>query len=303
MSANDCSFEELAASDNNTSVSFGKLSQLVVLPHSIFALPFALSSLILALREPDALSLGFDKAVAVVVALVSARTAAMAFNRLVDADIDAKNPRTQNRHLPSGSLSAGSVRMLVLLSCAVFIAAAAYLGMHCLLLSPVVLAVLLGYSLTKRFTSMSHAVLGLALALAPGGAWWVLVPRVDAVPLLLMSAVLLWVAGFDILYSCQDKDFDSAHGLHSVPARFGIAGALRISTFLHGAACVLFFAVGWAAELGAAYYIGQLCISSVILAQHRLVSKDDLSRVNRAFFTFNGVVSVAYFFLVLFVAL
>ena len=296
----DCSFQQLAAeADENNSLDFRKFSQLVVLPHSVFALPFALASLVLALRQPDALELTAVKAVFVLIALVSARTAAMAFNRLVDADIDAKNPRTSDRHIPRGTLTTKSVRALVILSSAVFVISAGFLGLHCLVLSPIVLGVLLGYSLTKRFTSMSHLFLGLALALAPGGAWWVLVPRVDAVPLLLMGAVLCWVAGFDVLYSCQDQDFDSRQGLHSIPARFGLAGALRLSIAFHLLATVLFFSVGFAASLGTTYYVGLACISAVLLGQHRLVSADDLSRVNRAFFTFNGIVSVAFFLLVL----
>lgn len=298
MSARNFRLQAAAEQPGSAAIA-RKFSELVVLPHSVFALPFALAALVLAAGQPDALPLTAQRILLVVLALVSARTAAMSFNRLVDAKIDSKNPRTRDRHLPRGTLTAASVWSLFGVAAAVFFLSAGLLGSHCLILAPAVFAVLLGYSLTKRFTMHSHLVLGLALALAPGGAWWVLVPRVAAVPLLLMSAVLLWVAGFDILYSCQDYSFDLENGLHSIPARFGIGRALEFSAMLHLGAALLFFAVGAAAHLGATYFWGASVIALILLGQHRLVAADDLSRVNRAFFTFNGVVSVAYFFVVL----
>ena len=279
-------------------------SGLVALPHTVFALPFALASLLLASRaagERAVVQLGGFTFLLVLLALVFARTAAMAFNRLVDANIDARNPRTANRHIPKGELSKRSVAILVLLSSSLFLATAAALGMHCLVLAPLVLFVLLGYSLTKRFTSSSHLVLGLALALAPGGAWWVIYPEVSALPLLMMATVMLWVAGFDILYSCQDVSFDRANALHSIPAKIGVRNALRLSTVFHLLAFGGFFSVGLLADLSSSYFWGVLLIGIPLIGQHWLVSESDLSRINRAFFTFNGLISIGYFVLVLLV--
>lgn len=282
--------------------TFQKFSELVVLPHSVFALPFALSAFWLAARgEPEQIPLSIDwlTVLLIVLAVVAARTAAMAFNRLMDADIDAINPRTANRTLPKGQLSRSQVWRLVAGSVAVFLGTTALLGWHCLILSPVVLFVLLGYSVTKRFTSQAHLVLGLALALAPGGAWWVLRPEISATPLVLMFSVIFWVAGFDILYACQDVAFDRAHAIFSIPARVGIERALKISLIFHLLAAVGFFLVGRVNELPSEYYWGVGVLSLILVCQHLLVTANDLSKVNRAFFTFNGVVSVGYFILIL----
>lgn len=270
--------------------------RLVKFSHSVFALPFALSMAVVVLRRQPitAGQIGW-----ILLALVSARTAAMAFNRLIDRDIDARNPRTRSREIPAGAVSPRSARTLVLISSCIFFAAAAGLGKHCLVLAPAVLGLLMFYSLTKRFTRYSHIVLGLALALAPGGVWYALTAEVALLPLALMLAVLLWVAGFDIIYSCQDVEFDRSAGLHSLPAKLGVARALLLSRVFHLIAIACLAAFGWMAGLGTAYYIGLVVFGSVLLYQHRLVSPRDLSRVDAAFFTVNGIASVCYFLSVL----
>lgn len=272
------------------------LSNLVVLPHSIFALPFALAALILSwtrgplvpFRSP-LLSLAL-----VAVAVFSARTAAMAFNRFVDRTVDAKNPRTETRELPAGKISPGFVALLIAGSSAVFLWASSMLGPHCLILAPFVLAILFAYSFTKRFTHAAHLVLGLALALAPGGAWWVYRPQIELTPLILMASVLVWVAGFDLLYSTQDIDFDRKNGIFSIPALVGLDRALRISKGLHIAAFAGFVVLGLTFQAGWVYYLGTAIIGVLFLGQHKQLSPYDLSKVDRSFFTFNGIISLAY---------
>ena len=278
-----------------------RISDLVALPHSVFALPYALAAAIFASNKASlqGIETGPREILLIICAVVTARTAAMAFNRLIDHEIDLKNPRTETRPLPSGTLSRTQVWSLVIISSGLFITFAGLLGNHCLVLSPLVLFVLLGYSLTKRFTSYCHVVLGLALALAPGGAWWAIYPSIETLPLLLMASVLFWVAGFDILYSCQDEYFDKEYNLFSVPAKFGIKNALRISSGLHTVSFIGFVLVGVLAKLSVIYYIGMGLIAIPFLGQHLLVKPNDLSKVNRAFFTFNGVISIAYLGLIL----
>ena len=268
--------------------------RLVLFRHSIFALPFALQGAWLAGRgAPPARTLGL-----IVVCAVAARTAAMGFNRLADRRLDERNPRTRARELPTGRLRPAQVGALVALASAVFVAGAFALNPLCGQLSFPVLAVLLGYSFTKRFTWAAHGALGLALALAPLGAWLAVRGELSgdlAPPLLLAAAVLAWVAGFDLIYACQDVDFDRAEGLHSVPARFGIARALQASRALHVATVLLLIAVWARAELGGVF-LGTIALAGVLLAwEHRLVSADDLSRVDMAFFTVNGWVGVVLF--------
>lgn len=279
---------------------FKRFSNLIVLPHSVFALPFALAAFFLAIHSTGFERLSGTTLGLVILSVVFARTAAMAFNRLVDADIDATNPRTSSREIPQGLLSKQYVRQVVVLSSLAFVLCAAFLGQHCLVLAPLVLLVLFGYSYAKRFTSWSHFILGLALALAPGGAWWVVSPTIHAIPLLLMGTVLCWVAGFDILYSVQDEQFDRQHALHSIPARYGIARALTFSTLLHFIAVVGFVLVGVAAHLPLAYYIGTVVLSVFLIGQHYLVSPSNLTLINRAFFTCNGMTSILYLLLVIF---
>lgn len=264
---------------------------LVRFSHSVFALPFALLSLLFATGGRPSLRL----VALVVVAAVAARTAAMAFNRWADLAFDRQNPRTQRRELVTGRLRPGAALALTVGSATVFVLAAALLNDLCLWLSPVVLAVLLGYSYTKRFTWACHLVLGLALALAPLGAWLAARGTFEgalAVPLLLAGAVLTWVAGFDVIYACQDAGFDRGLGLHSIPARFGVAGALWVSAALHVATAGLLVAVGLAAGVGLWWWIGVAAAVALLAYQHLIVRPSDLSRVDAAFFTANGLLSV-----------
>jgi 4-hydroxybenzoate polyprenyltransferase len=259
--------------------------------HSIFALPFALCGAMLAANGWPAT----QQLLWIVVAMVAARSAAMAFNRLADASIDAANPRTRTRALPAGTLSPAFVATFVAVSCAVFVLAASRLNHLALLLSPVALAVLLLYSYSKRFTRWSHLFLGFALGMAPAAAWIAVRGSLDFRILLLTAAVTFWVAGFDVLYACQDYEFDQRAGLHSVPRHFGISRALWIARLFHVVMLVLL--VG----LVAAFGLGKLAVAGVIVVllllayEHSLVSANNLSRLNAAFFTMNGVISVVFF--------
>ncbi len=267
---------------------------MVKFSHSVFALPFALMGAWLASGGlPRWRSLGL-----IVVAAVAARTAAMAFNRLVDRDIDADNPRTAVRELPSGALSPSYVAGLVVVSSAVFVLAAYLLNPLSAALSPLVLLVLLGYSLVKRFSSLVHFVLGIALGLAPLGAWIAVRGNFEgdlAIPLLLFGAVWTWVAGFDLIYSCQDAAFDASRGLHSLPAKLGIGRALVVSRLLHVATVLALVALGVRADLGAVYFGAAALAALLLVWEQSLVKADDLSRVDVAFFTVNGWVGIALF--------
>ena len=260
--------------------------------HSIFALPFALSGAALA-----AATSGFSWSQAgwIVVAMVAARSAAMGFNRVADRDIDAANPRTSNRELPSGAMSVASAALFVAVSSALLAAAAYNLNPLCFALSPVALAVVFFYSWTKRFTWLSHLVLGICLALAPVGAWIAVTGGIALPPLVLGLAVLFWVAGFDILYACQDRDFDRDSGLHSIPVRFGLGGALNIARGLHGLAVLFMLALGALMPLGLLYIAGVAVIAGLLFHEHRLVRPGDLTKVNTAFMTMNSIVSVVFF--------
>jgi len=265
--------------------------ELVAFPHTLFALPFAFMGMLLGAGGwPTPWQFGW-----IVAAMVGARTAAMSFNRIADRHIDAENPRTRNRPLPSGRMGLGGAVLVLALSCLLFVGAARALGPLCFALSPVALAIVMGYSYTKRFTSMSHVFLGVSLAIAPVGAWIAVNGPMSIVPVLLALAVVCWTAGFDVIYSCQDVAFDRGRGLRSIPARFGIPAALRISTALHVAMVAALVAVGAAAGRGAAYYAGVAITTAVLAWEHRIVRPDDLSRVNLAFFTLNGWVSAILF--------
>ncbi len=272
----------------------GHYASLVRFSHSIFALPFALQGAWLAAGGiPNPRTLAW-----ILLAAVAARTAAMSFNRLVDRDIDGRNPRTKSRELPSGALSQSSVVALVLVSSALFIAVAFWINPLCGKLSPAVLAVLLFYSWTKRFTWLCHAVLGLSLGLAPLGAWLAVRGTIDAqaqIPLLLALAVLTWVAGFDLIYACQDAEFDRGEGLHSIPARFGVARALWVARVAHVLTVISLSLVLWRAELGWIYGAAIALAALVLVFEHSIVRADDLSRVNMAFFTLNGWIGVGLF--------
>lgn len=265
--------------------------RLVAFSHSIFALPFALSMVIVSTSYAPVTGI---QLLLLVVAMVSARTGAMSFNRLVDAELDKENPRTKGREIPIGKVSKGEGIFLCAAASLVFIAAAYLLGMHCAVLSLPVLAVLYLYSYAKRFTASSHFWLGLALALAPGGVWYALTATISLEPIPLMTAVLLWVAGFDIIYSCQDVEFDSKRGLYSVPSRFGIAAALKLSLVLHILCILLLIVFGLSTNRGTAYYLGVVLFGGVLLSQHTLVSAKDLSKINQAFFARNGAASFIF---------
>jgi len=259
--------------------------------HSVFALPFALASAALAAREGGVTA---GQVAWIVVAMVAARSAAMGFNRLADHGLDARNPRTASRELPRGVLSRGEVWLFVVVSGAVFVLAAAMLNPLCLALSPVALAIVLGYSYTKRFTALSQVVLGLSLAVAPVGAWLAVRGRFDVAPLALAVAVVLWVACFDTIYACQDAEFDRREGLHSIPARLGVARALLVARALHVGAIAALLALYALVPLHPLYLGGVAAVAALLAWEHTLVRPDDLSQVMRAF-NLNGWVGLVYF--------
>ncbi len=267
---------------------------LVRFSHSVFALPFALISAWIAGRGVPA----GRTLLLVVLCAVAARTAATGFNRWLDRELDAKNPRTAGRELPAGRLRPAQVLALVVLSSGLFVAGAFLLNPLSGWLALPVLSVLLGYSAMKRVSCLAHGVLGLALGLAPLGAWVAVRGHLGGdllPPFLLSGAVVAWVAGFDLIYACQDVEFDRRERLHSVPARFGVAGALRLSIALHLVTVVLLVLFGVRAELGWIYWTALLAAAALLVGQHALVAPDDLSRVDVAFFTFNGWVGVGLF--------
>lgn len=266
--------------------------RMIKFSHSVFALPFALSGAALAASVNGITG---SQIAWIIVAMVSARSAAMGFNRIADRYIDAANPRTSARELPTGQVSVRAALTFVLVSAAVLVYAAAQLNTLCLYLSPVALGVVLLYSLTKRFTWLSHVMLGLSIGLAPLGAWIAVTGGFSLPPVVLGVAVLAWVAGFDILYACQDYEFDTRTGLHSIPVRFGLKRALLSARFFHGLAIVAMAAVGYIAALNGIYLAGIVIIASLLVYEHYLVRPDDLTRVNMAFMTMNSVVSVLYF--------
>lgn len=258
--------------------------------HSVFALPFALCGAMLAARGwPSAHQLLW-----IIVCMVSARSAAMAFNRLIDFRIDAENPRTRNRALPAGLLSPSFVAGFVAISCAVFILGAAMLNRLTLLLAPVALAIVMFYSYCKRFTRWSHLVLGFSLGIAPAAAWIAVRGSLSPGILLLTAAVTFWAGGFDVLYACQDYDFDCQAGLCSVPRAFGIPSALWIARSMHLGMLLLLLALILVFGLGKLALIGVLAVALLLIYEHSLVRAADLSRLNAAFFTMNGVISVVF---------
>jgi len=270
--------------------------EMIKFEHSVFALPFALTGALLAFRQGGYDTRGIGAKLAwIVVAMVGARSAAMAFNRIVDAEIDARNPRTRMRHLPAGLLSRGFAWGFVAASTAVFLFAAGELNRLCLLLAPLALAVVFFYSFTKRFTAWSHLVLGFSLGIAPAAAWIAVRGSLDPRILWLTAAVTFWTGGFDVIYACQDYEFDGAAALRSVPRRWGIAGALAVARALHAAMIVCLAALVWSLHLGALAVAGVAAVGALLVYEHRLVKADDLSRVNAAFFTMNGYVSVLFF--------
>ena len=263
--------------------------EMIKIEHTLFALPFAFLGAILGANGlPTGRTLLW-----IVVAMVGARSTAMAFNRIADRKIDARNPRTASRAIPAGLLSVGFVWAFTAISASLFLIAAAMLNRLTLILAPVALASVMLYSLTKRWTQLSHIVLGWCLSIAPTGAWIAVRGEIgSAIPLLLSLVVLLWTAGFDVLYACQDFEFDRSEGLHSIPAHFGISRALWISRGLHAAAFLALVSLYIISSLGLVALIGVLATGTLLLYQHRLVRADDLGRLNAAFFTTNAFVSV-----------
>lgn len=270
--------------------TLGIYLEMIKISHSVFALPFAIAAAFLAadgLPGPGLIG-------KIILACFFARTAAMSFNRWADARLDARNPRTANRAIPAGLIRRRTVAMLTLLSAALFVATAAWINGLAFALSPVALAVLLGYSYAKRFTSTSHLLLGVALGLSPAGAWVAVRGSLEWLPVLLGAAVTFWTAGFDVIYACQDVDFDRRAGLHSIPGRLGVRGALRVARVFHVLTVLLLVATGLLAELGLAYHAGTWLVGALLVYEHMLVHDGDLARVNVAFFALNGVVSLLF---------
>jgi 4-hydroxybenzoate polyprenyltransferase len=265
---------------------------MVKISHSVFAMPFALTMLVVVSKS---MPVSLAQVILLILCVVFARTAAMAFNRFVDAEMDARNPRTASREIPRGVISRKEGAVLTLASSLAFIAAASGLGVHCLVLAPAVLAVLLGYSLMKRVTAACHFVLGLALACAPGGVWYALTATWAWEPLVLMAAVLLWVAGFDILYSCQDLEFDRAHRLYSIPAKVGAHGARALAVVLHLLAIGSLIWFGQLFALGSWYRVGMGVFTVFLASQHITVHRHGFSSINQVFLTRNGIASVVLF--------
>jgi 4-hydroxybenzoate polyprenyltransferase len=273
---------------------------LVKFSHSVFALPFAMIMVVLIARSQ---SISATHLLALLVCIVSARTAAMGFNRLVDARIDSINPRTRNREIPSGVVSRFEGVALTTVAALLFFVGAAVLGVHCLVLAPLVLGVLFGYSYMKRWSALCHLILGIALALAPGGVWYALTAEWSWLPVPLMGAVALWVAGFDILYSCQDEEFDKTHGLFSVPSLVGAQRAVRVAGLCHLGSVALLIVSGSLFDAGALFYAGVSVFSLLLVSQYVAIGKRGLACVDHVFFTRNGAASVLLFVFVLLDAL
>ncbi len=280
-----CAQGETPARARGLRALFATLS-MIKFQHTLFALPFAFTGALLAERGlPSARQIAW-----ILGAMVGARSAAMVFNRIADLDFDRRNPRTRTRPLVTGELGLGFAWMFLLASAALFFVSAAMLNRLALLLAAPALLLILSYSYSKRVTWLTHVHLGLALGLAPLGAWIAVRGSVEAAPLALALGVALWVAGFDVIYSCQDIEFDRRERLHSAPSRFGVPSALRMSSALHVGAALLFLAMPLLAPLGPWYLAGAMATAALLWYEHRIVRPDDLSRVNQAFFTINGVV-------------
>lgn len=270
-----------------------KYLSLVTFAHTIFAMPFAFIGFFLAVTTTQ---YHFDwlKLVLMVLCMVFARNSAMAFNRYLDRDIDIQNPRTKQRDIPAGRISPKAALTFVIINCLLFITATWFINRLCFFLSPVALFVVMGYSATKRFTALCHLVLGLGLSLAPIGAYLVVTGQFAITPIFFSLSVLCWVSGFDIIYALQDEDFDRSQNLHSIPAYLGKVNALRLSTFLHVLSAVFIMMPAFETQVGFLYYIGIAFFCAMLIYQHLLVKPNDLSRVNFAFMTTNGIASVVF---------
>lgn len=281
---------------------FKNYLSLIKFAHTIFALPFALVGFFLGVKTLKTESGGAEidvefylfSLVFVLLCMVFARSAAMAFNRYLDRHFDAKNPRTVIREIPAGILSANQVLWFTIIMSALFMLSAWMINTICFLLSPVALLVILGYSYTKRFTALCHLVLGLALSLAPTGAYLAMTGYFSVEPVVLSFAVLFWVAGFDIIYALQDESFDKEHGLKSIPVILGGGAALKLSRIFHLITAVLLIVLDWLSGAGIYYHIGAIIFIGLLIYQHTLVKPNDLRRVNMAFFTTNGIASMVF---------
>lgn len=270
-----------------------KYFSLVLFAHSVFALPFAFIGFFLAIHTTN-YSFVWYKLLLMLGCMVFARNAAMAFNRYLDRDVDALNPRTSGRDVPAGRISPGQALLFTIVNCLLFVIATWFINPICFYLSPVALFVVLFYSYTKRFTPLCHLVLGLGLGLAPVGAYLVVTGVFHIVPVFYGLAVLFWVSGFDIIYALQDEEFDREHGLKSIPVLFGTKGALRVSEIFHVLSAIFIILPLSYYDFGWIYWVGTLFYIALLIYQHRLVSLTDLSRVDRAFMTTNGIASVVF---------
>jgi len=266
---------------------------LIKFSHTIFALPFAIIGFFLAIYVMD-YEWSWKIFGLVILCMVFARSAAMSFNRYADQDIDKKNPRTAQREIPAGILSSNSVLVFIIINSLLFVTTAFFINRICFFLSPVALAIILGYSYTKRFTSLSHFILGLGLSLAPIGAWLAITEKFDWLPIFYSLTVLFWVGGFDIIYGLQDEQFDKKHKLYSMPVRIGKKNALALSTFLHILSAGFILFAGYYAQLGIWYWMGSGIFIGLLIYQHTLIKPNDLSKVNLAFFTTNGIASILF---------
>jgi 4-hydroxybenzoate polyprenyltransferase len=261
----------------------------IKIQHTIFALPFAVMSAFLAAEGvPSIRSLFW-----IVIAMVGARSSAMAFNRIIDAKYDKTNPRTQNRALPAGKVVSSQYWVFLVVASIIFIIASGMLNQLALMLSPLALAIAFFYSVTKRFTSFSHFFLGMALSVAPVGAWVAIREEISFASLVLGTAVVFWLIGFDIIYSCQDVEIDQNSGLHSIPVKLGVKNALRLAAFSHAIMIVILLGLSYLPLLGTLYIAGVLVVTGLLVYEHSLVKWDDLSKVNIAFFNVNGLIGAA----------
>jgi 4-hydroxybenzoate polyprenyltransferase len=270
-----------------------KYFSLVVFAHTIFAMPFAFIGFFLAVTTTDH-RFEWQKLVLMLLCMIFARNSAMAFNRYLDRHIDARNPRTKVRDIPAGRVSPSAALTFTIVNCVLLVVTTWFINPLCFYLSPVALLVVLGYSATKRFTALCHLVLGLGLSLAPIGAYLVVTGQFAPTPIFYSLAVLFWVSGFDIIYALQDEEFDRAENLHSIPAFMGKVNALRLSTLLHVLSAVCVIMPVFFTHVGMPYYVGIAFFCSMLIYQHRLVKPDDLTKVNFAFFTTNGIASVVF---------
>ena len=266
---------------------------LVLFAHSVFALPFAIIGFFLAINTTD-FSFKWSLFGLMLLCMVTARNAAMAFNRYLDRDIDALNPRTAIRDIPAGKISAINALVFTIVNCVIFIAATYFINPMCLVLSPVAIFIVLFYSYMKRISPLCHLVLGLGLGLAPVGAYLAVTGEFSIIPIFYGLSVLTWVSGFDIIYALQDEEFDREHGLNSIPANFGGVKALKISEILHFLSFIFILLPAFYTEVGLLYYVGVVFYGLLLIYQHNIVSPTDLSRVDRAFMTTNGIASVVF---------